>query len=507
VGWRLRGAQQTSLELSAAVTGAPERAKAGLTVYANRTSALERAVASPEVSANVTGAPARAEAVRGAIRHLWRGYKAVAWRADEVMPLGGQPINNWCGVNMQTVELLDTLWLAGLHDEFREGEQAVKEVKFGTQGFFRISFFEMTIRALGGLLSAHALSGSPALLEKATDLGDRLGQAFHSGGGSPWPAPEINVHNPSERSYRDTSLAEAGSNGVEFTYLSQATGDMRYKDAAFLVMNRIMNLSEQTKQYLPPTALLQSSLEFLGVRVTAGAGADSYFEYLLKMYLQSGQKERRFLDTFRRAMREVRQGLIQRGRDGLTYLAHGAYRHANGSMEPETTTEQLGCFFGGLLALAAHALPARDVDGWWLPAAKELGRGCYERNRRTPSGLAAEIEDVGGRMPTGVTDPRYLQRPETLETLFYLHRATGDEVYRDWSWDLFQAIDKSLRTKHGYAQARDVRQVPVQLIDKQETFMGAEVLKYALLIQLPPSVMPLDKFVFNTEAHPVPVAA
>jgi len=271
-------------------------------------------------------------------------------------------------------------------------------------------------------------------------------------------------------------------------------------------MHRIMNVSEQSNQYLAQE-LEADALAFAGARVTAGAGADSYYEYLLKMYLQGGQKERRLLETFRKAMREVRHGLIQRDPGGLTYLASSALRGGDGGLRPESTAEQLGCFLGGLLALAAHALPARDVEGWWLPTAQELGHGCYERNIRSASGLAAELEDMGGQGPEAMPDARYLQRPETLETLFYLHRATGDEAYRERSWHLFQAIDQNLRTEKGYAQAVDVRNSPVQLIDKQETFMGAEVLKYALLVQLPPSVMPLDKFVFNTEAHPVPVAA
>ena len=39
-----------------------------------------------------------------------------------------------------------------------------------------VSFFETTIRCLGGLVTAYELSGDPVLLEKATDLGERLGK-------------------------------------------------------------------------------------------------------------------------------------------------------------------------------------------------------------------------------------------------------------------------------------------------------------------------------------------
>jgi hypothetical protein len=48
-----------------------------------------------------------------------------------------------------------------------------------------VNLFECTIRVLGGLLSAHALTGDALYKDKATDLGDRLMYAF----GSPSKVP------------------------------------------------------------------------------------------------------------------------------------------------------------------------------------------------------------------------------------------------------------------------------------------------------------------------------
>lgn len=47
-------------------------------------------------------------------------------------------------------------------------------------------------------------------------------------------------------------------------------------------------------------------------------------------------------------------------------------------------------------------------------------------------------------------------RPETVESLMYLWRATGDNVYRDWGWDIFQAFEKQSRIDSGYVGLRDV---------------------------------------------------
>ena len=50
-------------------------------------------------------------------------------------------------------------------------------------------------------------------------------------------------------------------------------------------------------------------------------------------------------------------------------------------------------------------------------------------------------------------------------------------------------------------------QVPPMLRDKMESFWPAETLKYLYLLldESQPELLPLDQFVFNTEAHPLPM--
>lgn len=100
-----------------------------------------------------------------------------------------------------------------------------------------------------------------------------------------------------------------------------------------------------------------------------------------------------------------------------------------------------------------------------------------------------------------------LQRPETVESLFYLYRATKDNMYRDWGWEIFQAFEKYTRVPGGYASIDNVRNPQhVGYRDKMETFYLAETLKYLyLLFSDDPELLPLDKYVINTEAHPLPV--
>jgi len=62
-------------------------------------------------------------------------------------------------------------------------------------------------------------------------------------------------------------------------------------------------------------------------------------------------------------------------------------------------------------------------------------------------------------------------RPETVESLFIAYRLTGDEIYRDHGWAIFQAIEKHCRVETGgYATVVNVDENPARLEDKMETF-------------------------------------
>lgn len=47
-------------------------------------------------------------------------------------------------------------------------------------------------------------------------------------------------------------------------------------------------------------------------------------------------------------------------------------------------------------------------------------------------------------------------RPETVESLVYLWRFTGNKTYQDWGWNIFQAFEKNSRTDTGYVGLKDV---------------------------------------------------
>ncbi|KAF8159581.1 glycoside hydrolase family 47 protein [Crassisporium funariophilum] len=99
----------------------------------------------------------------------------------------------------------------------------------------------------------------------------------------------------------------------------------------------------------------------------------------------------------------------------------------------------------------------------------------------------------------------YLLRPETLESMYLLWRITGDEKWRNRGWTIFEAIERETKTESGYASLVTVDRVPGQKMDSMPSYFLAETLKYLYLMFLEEDLIPLDKWVFNTEAHPLPV--
>ena len=78
----------------------------------------------------------------------------------------------------------------------------------------------------------------------------------------------------------------------------------------------------------------------------------------------------------------------------------------------------------------------------------------------------------------------------------------GDPKWSEKAWAMFNAIDKATRTEHGNSAVHDVTVQITELSDQAESFWTAETLKYFYLIWSEPSLVSLDEWVLNTEAHP-----
>ncbi|KAL1667972.1 glycoside hydrolase [Schizophyllum commune] len=117
---------------------------------------------------------ARADLVRNAFVHAYNGYRRQAFGHDEVRPVSGKTVdgfNAWAvsavdGLDTMWLMGLDTMWLMGLGDMFEEAVDLVSQQTWamGEKQTWAMGekqaapFFETTIRYLGGLLGAYAMS-------------------------------------------------------------------------------------------------------------------------------------------------------------------------------------------------------------------------------------------------------------------------------------------------------------------------------------------------------------
>ncbi|KAF9260838.1 glycoside hydrolase [Marasmius fiardii PR-910] len=498
----------------------------------------------------------RQDAVIKAFTHAWRAYERDAMGDDEYHPISrkGTNLTKAGGIGYTVVDSIDTMLLMGLTEDYARARDWVeKKLSFDRDAEF--STFETTIRVLGGLLSAYHLSGEDRLyLDKAIDLADRILPVFNTRSGLPYPnvnlAKRLGEPDPDEDLMDFVSTAEASTLQLELKYLSLLTENEEYWEKAENVMRVIK--AARMPHGLASVFMHIKTGKFIPSTIRLGARGDSHWEYLLKQYIQTNRTEDVYRDMYDDAMEAIAQHLIQQSPSArLTYTSElvpeivggGDPTDANNlSWRLTPKQDHLVCFFGGSLMLGATITGASSASVGIPPEVvelasngqrdwqngKELLKTCV-RTHDTATGLAPEIvhfripgdnmDELGrGLTPSDwyikggkqgsfpVYDARYLLRPETIESLFIAFRLTGDQTYRNWGWKIFQAIEKHCRIpKGGYASIVNVDENPSRKEDKMESFLLSETFKYLYLLFSDKDMIPLDKYVLNTEAHPLPI--
>ena len=83
-----------------------------------------------------------------------------------------------------------------------------------------------------------------------------------------------------------------------------------------------------------------------------------------------------------------------------------------------------------------------------------------------------------------------------------MYRITGDASWMEKGWTMFEATVRATRTVHANSAISSVMDETPALRDEMESFWIAETLKYYYLLFSEPSLISLDEWVLNTEAHP-----
>ena len=421
---------------------------------------------------------------------------------DALLPLSGEGRDQFSGWAATLVDSLDTLWIMGLKDEFDEAVDAVATIDFGNTTSAQVNMFETNIRYLGGLLAAYDLSKRRILLEKAIELGDLLYAGFNTEKRMPVDFIDFEKSKTGEGLAVEGAVVSAspGTISLEFTRLSQLTGDAKYYDAIAKVTDLFHDGQNATS--LPgmwPMWVSMSNQDVkTGSQFTLAGCADSLYEYLPKMVALLGGGEPKYAAMSTAFMDTANKSVLFRpmvpGEDDILISGQvNIDESGTALLDPES--EHLACFLGGVYALGARLLKRDD----YLDVGAKLALGCAYVYRAFLTGLGPErfnmapcrsrqrcewnettwVEERQKRpewredLPLGFTtakDPRYILRPEAVESLFVLWRVTGRPEFQEAAWEMWKAVSTGTETEYANAAVRDVTatEKPLPLEDYME---------------------------------------
>ncbi|KAJ8328893.1 hypothetical protein QVD99_004624 [Batrachochytrium dendrobatidis] len=428
--------------------------------------------------------------VREMIRHAWSGYMKYARGTDELDPLT-KTGHSWTepgSMLFTPIDSMSTLFIAGMMKEFNQAKALVIENLDYDKVDTDVNVFETVIRALGGLLSAYDLDGDERILALAVDLADRLECVFQTKTGIP-----ENIANLKERKAKPgyLSLAMVGTNQLEYQYLSDITGNPKYANNALYALEQISSIQTSIKGFAPmeiSTYSLTETSQWYAVALET----DSYYEYLLKLWLSTGDV--RYRKLYDDAASAIEEHLLIKTPTGGAYLTDKRYGVTSDKFH------HLSCFAGGMFSTGAVTLANEDADRYFK-IASQLTQTCYDSYQISESKLGGEWTRVDADGNLIAHTRSYILRPETVESIFYMWRYTHNPIYREWGWSIVQALESNCKDDVGYHGLDDQGKPH----NRQQSFFLAETLKYLYLLFSDDSTIDLSKYVFNTEAHPISV--
>lgn len=445
------------------------------------------ALCSPSSVTTVTS-----ETVREMFEHAYSSYLQHAFPLDELKPISCSGHDTLGPYALTLFDALDTFLVLGNLSEYRRVSTWICEhSNFDVDR--RVSVFETTIRILGSLVSNHLLAAAGygghgwynnCLLSKAQDMGERLLKAYDTPTGIPYGTVNLRSGVADD----ETTISATATGGtvlLEFGLLSRASGDARYAAAADRAAKALWKRRSQL-------GLLGSHIdvktgEWVYFDSGVSGGMDSFFEYLLKAGIALGKPEyvKMFSTGYAAIVKHVKKDVWYPDVDMRSgQIMFPFYR-------------SLQSFWPGLQALYGDVEPAA--------ATLDAMLAIMHRYKFVPEAYNLNTKKVEKGLG------QYPLRPEVAESLFYLYQATGKEQYRDAGRMMVSNLNTHARTPCGFAAVENVAPSKKPLRDHMDSYFLAETLKYLFLLldegEVSAPFRNLSNFVFNTEAHLLPLAS
>jgi mannosyl-oligosaccharide alpha-1,2-mannosidase len=284
-------------------------------------------------------------------------------RLELIHVTDGESSNGWAAT---AVDGLSTAIVMGEADIVNEILQYIPSINFGVSyQDSAVSLFETTIRYLAGLLSAYDLLTGPSsglanstdnvnqLLEQAKNLANNLSYAFDTPTGI--PNNNLILSNRGNDGATTNGLATIGTLVLEWTRLSDITGNDTYGQLAQKGESYLLNPQPTSSEPWPGlvgTNVDIATGQFQDADGGWNGGDDSFYEYLIKMYVYDSSRFGQYRTRWELAADSSIQHLATHpdSRTDLTYLA----QFSGQTLDEESG--HLACFDGGNFILGGLVL-------------------------------------------------------------------------------------------------------------------------------------------------------
>lgn len=406
----------------------------------------------------------------------WDEYAQYAFGADGFAPVSMTGSGGSGGWGLIIIDGIDTAIVMGLKDIVDRQLEWVAAQDFNQTDDAQIDGFDTIIRLIGGLLSAYDLIESglvpyadtynktqvKALLNGAKTLADFIAPLYDTDTGLPyfWLNTTTRTGFPGPG-----NTAVDGTIILEYHRLSDLTHDESYRRVADKAESYLLN--PQPPPVYP--GLVGSNVDMdtgLFTNENAGwqSGVDSFFEYLIKSVVYDPAQEyaKQYQDFWTTAVESTEKYLAVHpyGHPELTFITT-----LNNTGAPLYESDDYTCFAGGNFLLGGAYLNRQDfIDlglavtdschalfnsttsglnplsyGWYGPD-NTAAEPQYNDNSSTAMAAREYFNEHGYFIRLDAWGALYTLYPEPIESMMYAWRITGDTMWQEYSWEVFQSL-------------------------------------------------------------------
>lgn len=470
---------------------------------------------------------------KAVFKHAWKSYLNHGFPYDEVYPITCKPrgpnfnlMDNsgrndvLGGISITMLDNLDTLIIMEEWDDLEKMLEYLKKKKDFFNVDTNVLVFEITIRALGGLLSTHLLLSDLTfnktvsrsqmklkkisdnydgfLLKLAHDLGSRLIKAYKTV--NHIPVPRVNLSNGVKKvpfqNQQFISTAEAVTPYLEFKLLSKLTGDFQFEYYTQLTFWKLWSMRLSLN-------LLSMNIDVFNAQWTNnisgnGASIDSFYEYAAKSYILFND-----LHSWQVFKESYKSLLIFLAKGGTSFLKPLIYTNINvhdGNIK-NNWIDLLSGFWPGLQVITGQVSDAINTHFLYLK--------IWDYFNLIPERWSYNnLNNEESNIDNAIVLEWYPLRPEFIESTYYLYRATRDPMYLNIGEKILKTFQSKHMAKCGLKGYKNIKTGEFE--DKMESFVLSETLKYLYLLFdvnsksiLHSELMNEKNWVMSTEGHPL----